>query len=201
MKFTTLFSALVAGTLALTACDKPTPKADTPAKSAPKTEVVTPANAYLDYQTNVTRTLVAITLGEDYELTAEQQSCLQSKDGNANYLSVLEPYFKGILSEEDFKEADAFFASETGQKFTALINTQLDKTLNGEAPELTDEDKAIMKEVGEKPFFTKVDAHASNMSEEEALAFLDSMSTKEIERCGISAEQAHSDDSQSQPKS
>lgn len=202
MKIRPLLTALIAGTLALTACDKPTPKADTPAESAPKAEVATPTNAYLDYQLNVTRTLVTLTLGEDYELTAEQQSCLQSKDGDTNYLSVLEPYFQGILSEEDFKEADAFFASETGQKFKTLIDAQLDNALKGDiTTELTDEEKAVMKEAGEKPFFTKVDAHASKMSQEEALAFLDGMSAKEIERCGISAKQAHSNDADDQPKS
>lgn len=205
MKIRPLLTALIAGTLALTACDKPSaPKADTPAEST-KTEVATPtisSNSYLDYQVNVTRTLVAITLNEDYELTAEQQSCLQSKDGDINYLSVLEPYFKGILSEEDFKEADAFFASDSGQKFKALIDAQLDNAFKDELPaDLTDEEKAVMKEASEKPFFTKVDAHASKMSQEEALSFLDGMSAKEVERCGISAKQARPDDSQSQPKS
>lgn len=187
-----LFPLLMAGVIGLSACDKPAPTADTPPASDTKTTQAptTPStNAYLDYQIKLNRTLVAITLSQDYELTELQITCLLSNDSTANYLSVLEPHFKKILSEEDFKEADEFFASETGQKFSTIIDGQLETLLRGETNTSTDEQKAIIDEAIDKPFFTKSEAHANQMSEREALAFLHSMTDKEMARCGIESTQ------------
>lgn len=189
MKLTALCSALMIGVVMLTACDKPAPAtSETPPTT--QTQTTPTPNAYLDYQVKVTRTLVAVTLAEDYHLTEEQAKCVLSNDGIANYLSVLEPHFKQILSEEDFKEADEFFASETGQKFSTIIDTQLDNILKGEENKSTDEQKAIFAEATAKPFFEKAEMHANQMSEEEALAFLQSMVDKEIARCNIKPDQA-----------
>lgn len=193
MRLTTLFSALMIGAVMLTACDKPAPTASEEPQTAQtqaQTQTTPTTNAYLDYQVKVTRTLVAVTLAEDYNLKEEQAMCVLSKDGTANYLSVLEPHFKKVLSEEDFKEADEFFASETGQKFSAIIDTQLENILKGEENKSTDEQKAIIDEAIDKPFFTKAETHANQMSEEEALAFLQSMTDKEMARCGIESTQA-----------
>lgn len=193
MRLTTLFSALMIGAVMLTACDKPAPTASEEPQTAQtqaQTQTTPTTNAYLDYQVKVTRTLVAVTLAEDYDLTEEQAMCVLSNDGVANYLSVLEPHFKKVLSEEDFKEADEFFASETGQKFSAIIDIQLENILKGEENKSTDEQKAIVGEAIDKPFFTKAETYANQMSEEEALAFLQSMTDKEIARCGIEPNQA-----------
>lgn len=184
-----LFALLMASMVGLSACDKPAPATSDMPKTT-QTQTASTTNAYLDYQVKVTRTLVAITLSEDYDLTKEQATCLLGNDGTANYLSVLEPHFKKILSEEDFKEADEFFVSEVGQKFSAIIDAQLESILKGEEYQGTDEQKAIFAEATSKPFFKKAETHANQMSEEEALAFLQSMTDKEIARCGIESDQA-----------
>lgn len=192
MKLTTLFSTLMVGAIMLTACDKPASNTSEAPQTTQQSQVQTPTpntNAYLDYQVKAMRTLVVRIIFEDYELTQTQMTCLLDKDGTANYLLVLEPYFKKILSEEDFKEADEFFASQTGQKFNATIDALFEKALKGEPNTETDEEKAFLAEVATKPFFKKAETYANQMSEEEALAFLQGMTDKEVVRCGIESTQ------------
>lgn len=92
---------------------------------------------------------------------------------------------KGILSNDEIKEADEFFASSTGQKLSQAILFQLGM---GEAPtgEPTAEEKVKRTKAMTKPFFVKMQSHQDAMSEEEAIAFMTSMIQKEIECCQIS---------------
>lgn len=198
MKLIPILSVLTAGVLMLSACDKTPASSDQPSQTQSTTQnpqSTATQNApttvtYLDYQVKAMRTLVVRIMSEDYELTQTQMICLLDKDGTANYLSVLEPHFKKILSEEDFKEADEFFASQTGQKFNATIDMLFEKALKGEPSAETDEQKALLAEVATKPFFKKAETHANQMSEEEALAFLQSFYDKEVARCGVEPAQA-----------
>lgn len=190
MTFKRLLPLLMVGVVGLSACDKPSaPTNETPPSTASETPATaqTVGSPFLDFQMNTTRFLVIGTIREDYpSLTPEQQACLDSTEGNVSYLSVLEPHFKSILTADELKEADAFFASEKGQQFTAIMLRTLNNLTDPNTVTMpTDEEKTLIMEASSQPFFAKVETHTSQMSDEEALAYLYSISDKEIERCQI----------------
>lgn len=208
MKLFNLTAISLAVLLTLTACggDKPSEttqevKTETATETKTETapETTTDAGAmpaeidkliiqspYMDFQVNANRALVVADIKSEFQLTPEQNACLLSLEGNPNYLATLEPYFKGILSDDEIKEADEFFASDAGRKFSEMMLKQMGAENLPPFIEPTDSEKAEIAKALLKPFFVKVKAKTDTMSEEEAINFMVPMVQKEMERCKIS---------------
>ncbi|MDO4427869.1 MAG: hypothetical protein Q4B88_07040, partial [Moraxella sp.] len=143
MKLFNLTAISLAMLLTLTACggDKPsetTQEVKTEIATETKTETASetktdtgamPAeidkliiqSPYMDFMVNANRASVVKDIKSEFQLSPEQNACLLSLEGNPNYLETLEPYVKGILSDDDIKEADEFFASDAGRKFAQMM--------------------------------------------------------------------------------
>ena len=206
MKLFNLTTISLAMLLTLTACggDKPSETkqevktetaTETKTETTPETTTDTgmPADIekliiqspYMDFQVNANRALVVADIKSEFQLTPEQNACLLSLEGNPNYLATLEPYFKGILSDDEIKEADEFFASDAGRKFSEMMLKQMGAENLPPFVEPTDSEKAEIAKALLKPFFAKVKAKTDAMSEEEAMNFMLPMVQKEMERCKI----------------
>lgn len=74
---------------------------------------------------NSNRVVIVKDIKSEFQVTLEQNACLHSLEGNPNYLATLEPYVKGILNDADIKEADAFFATDAGRKFSEMMLKQM----------------------------------------------------------------------------
>lgn len=142
---------------------------------------------YMNFQVNVNRTMIVNSLKAEYELSEEQNVCLSSIEGNPNYMEVLEPYFKGILTEEEIKEADDFFSTGAGQKFTEILLRQAGAENLPPFIEPTTEEKSEIAKAITKPFFVKVKAKSDAMSEQDAINFALPLYEKETARCKISS--------------
>lgn len=206
MKLLNLTAVSLAVLLTLTACggDKPSEtkqevKTETATATETKTETTTDAGAmpadvdkliikspYMDFQVNANRAIVVADIKSEFQLSPEQNACLLSLEGNPTYPEILEPYFKGILSDDEIKEADEFFASDAGRKFSEMMLKQMGAENLPPFIEPTNSEKAEIAKALLKPFFVKVKAKTDAMSEEEAVNFMIPMVQKEMERCKIS---------------
>ncbi|MCG7656172.1 hypothetical protein [Wielerella bovis] len=140
---------------------------------------------YMDFQVNASRVAVIAAIKSEFQVSPEQNACLLGLESNPSYLSVLEPYFKGILSESEIQEADAFFASDAGRKFNEMMLKQIGaENLPPFVEPSADEKKEIAAALL-KPFFIKVKAKTDAMSEQEAMEFTAPIIKKEVERCKI----------------
>lgn len=142
---------------------------------------------FMDFQVNANRALIIKDIKSQFQLTPEQNACLHSLEGNATYLEVLQPYFQGILSADEIKEADAFFATDAGGKFADMMLRQMGAENLPPAVEPTAAEKAEIAQALVKPFFAKVKAKTDAMNEKEALDFAVPMVKKELARCKIGA--------------
>lgn len=206
MKFLHLSVVTLATLLTLTACggDKSSeaPKEDvkTEAKAEPATEQSSAGatampgdidkliikSPYMDFVVNSNRAVLVKDIKSEFQLTPEQHACLLSLEGNPSYLTTLEPYVNGILSGDDIKEADEFFASDAGRKLGEAMLQQLGAENLPPLTEPTAEEKAEIAKAMLKPFFVKMKAKQDAMSEEEAVNFMVPMVQKEMERCKVS---------------
>lgn len=141
---------------------------------------------YMEFSVQSNRVFVVNHIKSESQLTLEQNACLLSLEGNPNYLAILEPYVKGILTDNDIKEADEFFASDAGRKLSDMILNQMGAENLPPFVEPTDSEKAEIAKALLKPFFVKMKAKMDAMSEEEAMNFMLPMVQKEMERCKIS---------------
>ncbi|WFF39007.1 hypothetical protein LU290_01895 [Moraxella nasibovis] len=208
MKLLNITALSLAMLLTLTACggDKPSETTqevkietatETKTETASETKTDTEAmpaeidkliiqSPYMDFQVNANRALVVTDIKSEFQLTPEQNACLLSLGGNPTYLATLEPYFKGILSDDEIKEADEFFASDAGRKFSEMMLNQMGVENLPPFVEPTDSEKAEITKALLKPFFVKMKAKTDAMSEQEALDFMMSIVDKEKAHCQIS---------------
>lgn len=199
MKLFNLSAISLAMLLTLTACGGD--KADTKTQSTPATQATESKNEtgtaskadkltikspYMDFQVTANRAMVVADIGTQFQLTPEQSACLQSSEGNANYLESLEPFFKGVLNADEIKEADEFFGSDAGRKFSDMMLGQMGVENLPPFVEPTDDEKMQITKAMLKPFFVKVKTKTDAMSEEEAVNFMMPMMQKEMARCQIS---------------
>lgn len=140
---------------------------------------------YMEFSVQSNRVFVVNHIKSESQLTPEQNACLLSLEGNPNYLEILEPYVKGILSDDEIKEADEFFASDAGRKLSDVILHQLGAENLPPLSEPTAEEKTQIATAMLKPFFVKMQAKQDAMSEQEALDFIALMVNKEKARCKI----------------
>ncbi|STZ55687.1 Uncharacterised protein [Moraxella lacunata] len=199
MKLFHLTAISLAMLLTVTACggDKPsetTQEVKTETATETKTDTGIPAgiekliiqSPYMEFSVQSNRVFVVNHIKSESQLTPEQNACLLSLEGNPNYLEILEPYVKGILSDDDIKEADEFFASDAGRKFAEMMLKQMGAENLPPFVEPTDSEKAEIAKALLKPFFVKMKAKTDAMSEQEALDFMMSIVDKEKARCQIS---------------
>lgn len=116
-------------------------------------------------------------------MTAEQKTCLKSPEGNANYTKELEPYVANILTPEEMKQSDEFYASAAGKKFMAVMQSQI----NGEPlPKLTEADQKDMMAITTQPFMQKVQREVASADKNKAMAMVMKIADAEVARCKIS---------------
>lgn len=197
MKLLHLTAVSLAVAFTLTACGKNNAPAETP-KTEPEVEQAsapTTANdieklmiqsPYMDFVVNSNRAVIIKDIKSEFQVTPEQNACLHSLEGNPNYLATLEPYVKGILNDAEIKEADAFFATDAGRKFSEMMLKQMGAENLPPFIEPTAEEKAEIAKAFLKAFFVKMKAKQDAMSEQEAIDFVMTMMKKEMERCKIS---------------
>lgn len=207
MKLFNLTAISLAMLLTLTACggDKPSETTqevkaetatETKTETAPETTTDTGAmpaeidkliikSPYMEFSVQSNRAFVINHIKSETQLSPEQNACLLSLEGNPNYLAILEPYVKGILTDNDIKEADEFFASDAGRKFGEMMLNQLGAENLPPFIEPTDSEKAEIAKAMLTPSFVKMRAKTDAMSEEEAINFMLPMVQKEMERCKI----------------
>lgn len=135
---------------------------------------------------NSNRVVIVKDIKSEFQVTPEQNACLHSLEGNPNYLATLEPYVKGILNDAEIKEADAFFATDAGRKFSEMMLKQMGAENLPPFIEPTAEEKAEITKALLKAFVLKMKAKQDAMSEQEAIDFISVMMKKEMERCKIS---------------
>lgn len=202
MRLFYLTTISLATLLTLTACggDKSSEtkqEVKTKTETAPETKTNTGAmpaeidkliiqSPYMDFMVNANRASVVKDIKSEFQLSPEQNACLLSLEGNPNYLEVLEPYVKGVLSEDEIKDADEFYASDAGRKFAEMMLKQMGAENLPPFVEPTDSEKAEIAKALLKPFSVKMKAKTDAMSEEEAINFMVPMVQKETERCKIS---------------
>lgn len=193
-----VFTLALASVLALSACSKPaetpatTPATETPASNTATTTQTAPADTnitsspYMDFSVKTNRTFLISHIQSSTQLTPEQVACLQSSEGDANYLQSLDPFVKGVLTADEIKEADEFFATEAGRKFEAMALNQLGAENAPPVVEPTDSEKVEIVKAASKPFVAKMQAKNDAMSEQESIDFIMSIADKEKQRCKIS---------------
>lgn len=208
--FISTFLALAVSASFLTACNKTdTPKTEAPTKAENASASVSVANAstaktvntdgmpasvanmiiqspYMDFQVTANRAMTISAIEQTYpNLTDVQKACLSSIEGNANYLSVLEPYFKGILSDDEIKQADEFLVTSAGDKFKEMMYQAMGVPNRPPFIEPDGKEKVEITKAMMMPFVAKVKAKTDVMSDEEATAFLQKLAEKELIRCNI----------------
>lgn len=187
----------------LSACGEKQAAPQTPAPSASQTQASSAVAAstaqampndiekllikspYMDFQVNANRAMIVGMIKAEKQLSPEQNACLLSLEGNPNYLAVLEPYFKGILSADEIQEADAFFASDAGRKFAEMLLKQAGAEHLPPFVEPTAAEKAEITKALLKPFIVKVKAKTDAMSEQDAIEFTKPLQQSEMNRCKI----------------
>lgn len=141
---------------------------------------------YFDFQVAANRTIVIAGIKEaSPNLTAEQQACLLSPEGNPNYLAVLEPFVQSVLSKEEIAQADAFFGSDAGRAFTESALRQAGMENLPPPTPVSSEQKQQINEAVKQPFVVKMQEANAKMSEAESDAFMQKIITAEIQRCGL----------------
>lgn len=176
MKFSLLITAALATLLSLNAYSN---------NQSADLEKLIIKSPYMDFQVNANRAMIVAGIKSEFQVTPEQNACLLSLEGNPSYLETLEPYFKGILSDQEIKEADEFFASDAGRKFGEIMLKQMGAENLPPFITPTADEKAQIAKAMSKPFFVKVKAKTDAMSEEEAINFAVPMMQKEVNRCKI----------------
>lgn len=139
--------------------------------------------SFMDFHIQVNRAMIVSGLQDELVLTDEQKACLLSAESHQSYAQVLQPYFASILSAEEIRQADAFFASEAGRKFAQIL---LDNDDGLQNMSITDSQRNQIFLAVSKPFFTKVKASKEAMSRDEIVGFMLPMVQKEIIRCKLS---------------
>lgn len=164
-----------------------TPSADTAFSNPVPTEsdALLIKSPFMDFMVSTHRALVKARIRSELELTPEQEACLMGPAGNPNYIQILDPYVKDVLSDEEIQQADVFFATDAGRKFSEIILMATDAKNLSSFVEPTDSEKAEITKAMLQPFFTKMQAKSEAMSEEEVMAILQSLMQKELARCQI----------------
>lgn len=178
MKFSHITTATLAALLSLTAYGNEN-------NQSADIEKLLIKSPYMDFQVNAHRAVIVADIKSEFEVSPEQNACLYSLEGNPSYLETLEPYFKGILSDDEIKEADEFFASDAGRKFGEIMLKQIGAENLPPFIAPTAEEKTQIAKAMSKPFFVKVKAKTDAMSEDDMVEFLVPMLQKEVIRCRI----------------
>lgn len=160
-----------------------TPSTNNPTSTDVEKQLI--KSPYMDFQVSANRAMLVADLKAEHKLTPEQQACLLSLEGNTSYLAVLEPYFKGILNDDEIKEADTFFATDAGRKFTEIMLRQMGAENLPPFVEPTEQEKAEIAQALLKPFFVKVKAKTDAMTDEQVAEFASPIYKKEMARCKI----------------
>ena len=194
--------SLVLASALLTACDnKSASTDDTAVDVADKTITVSPAEVKTTATAEKEEVLVMTTLGVDAvnnmvfstlingkNLTAEQKTCLQSRDKNLGQ-TELQEFYKNNFSSAELKELDNFYSSAVGQKMLAYGKEEM-LLRNGmevaspmaepSAEEMAEIEAFIQSPVGKK--YSQINVAVGEGS---ALATLDKPIDAEFKRCNI----------------
>ena len=131
-----LLSSTLAALLFMTGCDKTPETADDTTSGASTAEVDATAPATQDDLVMTTITLDTVNsllfapVINSGALSAEQVSCLESRDKNLGKAEV-DRFYKSQFTDAELKELDDFYTSDVGKKLITFGNEQL-RVMNGE---------------------------------------------------------------------
>lgn len=122
------------------------------------------------------------------KMTAEQKTCLQSRDADATYLPKAQEEMTRVLSAEDLKNLDTFYTSEVGKKVVAMTHQQFNQMMGeptGAPIALTPEEQKQVVTFMQNPSSKKIQADTAKMTDKEAETMIKTLADKERARCKI----------------
>lgn len=172
------FGVLAVLLWALTGCQQ---QAQTPEETPKAEQAVGPA---MQFWVQSHQVMVVGSLASQHALSDDELACLTGAGGEADYLALVHPYMTALLSEAEIAEADAFYGSSAGRKFTQALLGSLAKS-DIAPPAMSEYEKTQVMDALAKPFIKKLEQAQDAMSDEELDAFLAGVAASEKARCQV----------------
>ncbi|MGP4119535.1 DUF2059 domain-containing protein [Psychrobacter aquimaris] len=192
-----LLSSTLAALLFMTGCDKTPEMVEDTTSDASDTAVTQAAPSDTDAQNDLVMTTITLDTVNSLlfapvinsgALSAEQVSCLESRDKNLGKAEV-DSFYKSQFTDAELKALDDFYTSDVGKKLIAFGNEQL-RVMNGEEvatpmAETTPEEMTEIQTFMESPLGVKYMKINNAEGEGSAMEVLNSPIEAEFKRCNV----------------
>ncbi|WP_198332453.1 DUF2059 domain-containing protein [Psychrobacter aquimaris] len=192
-----LLSSTLAALLFMTGCDKTPETVEDTTSDASDTAVTQAAPSDTDAQNDLVMTTITLDTVNSLlfapvinsgALSAEQVSCLESRDKNLGKAEV-DRFYKSQFTDAELKELDDFYTSDVGKKLIAFGNEQL-RVMNGEEvatpmAEPTPEEMTEIQTFMESPLGVKYMKINNAEGEGSAMEVLNGPIEAEFKRCNV----------------
>jgi hypothetical protein len=192
-----LLSSTLAALLFMTGCDKTPETVEDTTSDASDTAVTQAAPSDTDAQNDLVMTTITLDTVNSLlfapvinsgALSAEQVSCLESRDKNLGKAEV-DSFYKSQFTDAELKELDDFYTSDVGKKLIAFGNEQL-RVMNGEEvatpmAETTPEEMTEIQTFMESPLGVKYMKINNAEGEGSAMEVLNGPIEAEFKRCNV----------------
>ena len=192
-----LLSSTLAALLFMTGCDKTPETVEDTTSDASDTAVTQAAPSDTDAQNDLVMTTITLDTVNSLlfapvinsgALSAEQVSCLESRDKNLGKAEV-DHFYKSQFTDAELKALDDFYTSDVGKKLIAFGNEQL-RVMNGEEvatpmAEPTPEEMTEIQTFMESPLGVKYMKINNAEGEGSAMEVLKGPIEAEFKRCNV----------------
>ncbi|HCT72759.1 MULTISPECIES: DUF2059 domain-containing protein [Psychrobacter] len=192
-----LLSSTLAALLFMTGCDKTPETVEDTTSDASDTAVTQAAPSDTDAQNDLVMTTITLDTVNSLlfapvinsgALSAEQVSCLESRDKNLGKAEV-DRFYKSQFTDAELKELDDFYTSGVGKKLIAFGNEQL-RVMNGEEvatpmAQPTPEEMTEIQTFMESPLGVKYMKINNAEGEGSAMEVLNGPIEAEFKRCNV----------------
>ena len=192
-----LLSSTLAALLFMTGCDKTPETVEDTTTDASDTAVTQAAPSDTDAQNDLVMTTITLDTVNSLlfapvinsgALSAEQVSCLESRDKNLGKAEV-DRFYKSQFTDAELKALDDFYTSDVGKKLIAFGNEQL-RVMNGEEvatpmAEPTPEEMTEIQTFMESPLGVKYMKINNAEGEGSAMEVLNGPIEAEFKRCNV----------------
>ena len=192
-----LLSSTLAALLFMTGCDKTPETVEDTTSDASDTAVTQAAPSDTDAQNDLVMTTITLDTVNSLlfapvinsgALSAEQVSCLESRDKNLGKAEV-DRFYKSQFTDAELKALDDFYTSDVGKKLIAFGNEQL-RVMNGEEvatpmAEPTPEEMTEIQTFMESPLGVKYMKINNAEGEGSAMEVLNVPIEAEFKRCNV----------------
>lgn len=192
-----LLSSTLAALLFMTGCDKTPETVEDTTSDASDTAVTQAAPSDTDAQNDLVMTTITLDTVNSLlfapvinsgALSAEQVSCLESRDKNLGKAEV-DRFYKSQFTDAELKALDDFYTSDVGKKLIAFGNEQL-RVMNGEEvatpmAEPTPEEMTEIQTFMESPLGVKYMKINNAEGEGSAMEVLNGPIEAEFKRCNV----------------